>query len=175
MYDPTHGKSGYIGRKTGNMTNPNEVQFLLDKKTKLERIFENRESAISYLRIREHLAKDDLLHMLWFSNGEDEQRNLFTGELIKGVEVVGDVALASNFWMCGTCGKLYRKIENPYCPDCSGCDHCDNPDATVEDVLNRCSELLTKEEREILSRVYREQVSSFGTWSDREEEEDAPI
>lgn len=74
--------SGYLGQECCLGSNPKEMQFLLDRKTGVEKKFSSREAAIEYLRKKEHYATDDLRFIFWFEDGEDKAREILTGNLV---------------------------------------------------------------------------------------------
>lgn len=77
--------SGYVARVTGAFSiEGRRLQFLMDKKDlRKEKIFESREECIRFFREEMHYATDDLKYIIWFESGEDEKRNLLTGELLE--------------------------------------------------------------------------------------------
>lgn len=74
--------SGYVGQLKGIGSDPNGIQFLLNRKTGTEKIFQSREEAIKHLHDKECMARDDMRFMFWYEESDDCQRHLLTGELV---------------------------------------------------------------------------------------------
>jgi len=80
------GKSGYAARYKGGLSlDADELEFFMDKKSKnrKEKIFSSRFHCIDYFHNIHHLGFDDMRYMIWFTEEENEPRNLWTNELKK--------------------------------------------------------------------------------------------
>jgi hypothetical protein len=78
------GKSGYVARVKGGLSlNAMDWEFFMDRKSKnkREKIFPSRFHCIDFFHNIYHLGRDDMQYMIWFADGEDKARNLWTGEL----------------------------------------------------------------------------------------------
>jgi hypothetical protein len=84
--------SGYVARKKGGVgLDSEDLQFLMDKKHKTkEKIFENRAKCLEWFWEVQHYGEDDLRYLIWFEEGEDIPRNLFTNEILAPCMVHGE-------------------------------------------------------------------------------------
>jgi hypothetical protein len=146
-------KPGYVGRMKGGIDLDSDgVEFLISKRTRVEKRFPSRLDAIKYLREVEHFAVDDLKYMYWYQYGEDIRREVLTGEYIDEFFIHGDILLAQNYWECDGCGRVYRKLLHFQCPICRF-SHWDCPDARADEMYDNDLSMVAEEKKARFRKV----------------------
>jgi hypothetical protein len=138
-----------------------EFEFLTDKKTGKDIIFESRPAAISFFH-KIHYSRDDMNYLFWLPLDYDERHYIMTGKPVEtdlSTSGEGEQMTCNGFWVCDACGKYYRKTDTITCSNGHELVHENNcSDATVFDLLTfddfrETDNLLTEKEWNILNEL----------------------
>ena len=112
--------SGWVGRDSGNITEDGKdtIELMQERKGKKYKIFPGREEAVNFMRFTEHFTVDDIVHMYWIDESDEEIRNLYTGEYTEGFRTIEGKLMAYNFWECENCHLIFKISVIPTCIVC---------------------------------------------------------